>query len=292
MALKGYGGSGTGGLNALDLCFVVDATGSMSPWIDQVRAALTRVAAAVAAAPSRPNLRFALVEYRDHPQRKAFLRAGAGPSPAGSTGFVRDVDAFGALLRAVRCSGGDDGPEAVADGIEAALRLPWRQSAQKACVLIADAPPHGAGAPGDAFPAGCPCGVSVDAVIREGGKVGIVVHAVAVTNDTHAQLALRSAAAVGGGEFFTLTDTTRLGEVLADVATAETGKVLTDLEIVRRYAAAGGDIGRLARETGMSEAEIAASVDRLRAKSAITGIPDPGRPAAYDHGRASRVRIR
>jgi len=281
-------------LNALDLCFVVDATGSMVPWIKQVRLVLTEVVHTVAASPSRPDLRLALVEYRDHSQAP-WRRRKAETPPATSGGFVGEVAAFDRQLRNVRCSGGWDGPEAVPDGIDAALRLPWRQFAQKVCVLIGDAPPHGMGAPGDSFPKGCPCGLSVDAVVRRGAATGIVVHGVAVTGDAFAQRAMRAAADAGGGEFFTLTDATGLARVLTEVAVVETGKVAMDLDVAARYDAAAGDLGRIARESGRSEADVRASVERLRAKAAIDPVAGTGRGHPGDApvpGRASRVRFR
>jgi hypothetical protein len=217
-----------------------------------------------------------------------------------SSPFVADPHAFGRLLAAVRCAGGGDYPEAVADGMAAALELPWRRGAQKVCVLMGDAPPHGTGAPGDAFAKGCPCGLHLDGVVRQGGIRGIVVHAVAVTADPLTHDAWRSAAAAGGGEFFTLTDTARLSRVLAEVALVETAKVTADLAVADRYRAAGGDLDRIARESGMSAEDVRASVERLRAKNAIVGIPAPaggrgsgaaGTPGAAG-GRPSRVRFR
>jgi hypothetical protein len=49
---------------------------------------------------------------------------------------------------------GGDGPEAIADALDAVLKLSWRPEAVKMCVLIADAPPHGLGTAGDGFPNG------------------------------------------------------------------------------------------------------------------------------------------
>jgi len=49
---------------------------------------------------------------------------------------------------------GGDTPEAVADALFEVQRLSWRSNATKICVLVSDAPPHGLGCSGDAFPAG------------------------------------------------------------------------------------------------------------------------------------------
>jgi hypothetical protein len=48
-----------------------------------------------------------------------------------------------------------DTEEAVADGLQAALDMPYRANATKVCIFIADAPPHGMGNAGDGFPNVC-----------------------------------------------------------------------------------------------------------------------------------------
>jgi hypothetical protein len=58
-------------------------------------------------------------------------------------------------LEGCSAEGGGDLPEAVADGLDEALKLSWREVSTKIVVLISDAPPHGL-TPGDSFPNGCP----------------------------------------------------------------------------------------------------------------------------------------
>lgn len=283
----GAGGKDVESLNALDLAFAVDATGSMDRWFRQTRQVIQDVVDGVASAPSRPALRLGLTVYRDH----GGGLLSRGDAPAESTGFVENADAFRRALKAVRCHGGGDFPEAVADGVDMALRLPWRLPAQKAIVLVGDAPPHGVGVRGDTYAKGCPCRMDVNSLARAGAARGIVLHAVAVTEDRYTQDAMRSAAKAGGGEFFTFTDAGRLATVLTEVVAVETGKVAADIAVITRYDEAGGDIGRIARSSGMAEVDVRESVERLRAKEAIAAIEEPG-ARVVEERRPSRVRRR
>ena len=53
--------------------------------------------------------------------------------------------------------GGGDEPVSVCCGLNDCFeKLKWRNEAIKIAILIADAPPHGLGSCGDAFPNGCP----------------------------------------------------------------------------------------------------------------------------------------
>lgn len=261
-------------LNAVDMTFVLDGTASMSPWLAQARRVMTDVAAGVAAGPSRPSLRLGLVVYRDH--ERTLLGGMRFRSPVDVSQFVDDPGRFKRMLGSVRLIGGRDVPEAVADGVAAALQMPWRPQAQKAVVLIGDAPPHGAGARGDDFPQGCPCGLDVNVAAGAGAERGIVLHAVAVSRDRHTIRAMQGAAEAGGGEFSTLTDTRRLATVLIGLAVAETRKVATDIAVADHYEQAGGDLAAIARASGVAEVDVRDSVERLRAKDAVQGIARPG----------------
>lgn len=81
-----------------------------------------------------------------------------------------------------QCSaqGGGDGPEAVADGLHAAIKLSWRPEATKICVLISDAPPHGLDPNGDGFPNGCPAGLDPLKIVREMAEKHITLYTVGV----------------------------------------------------------------------------------------------------------------
>jgi hypothetical protein len=83
-------------------------------------------------------------------------------------------------LEQCTASGGGDGPEAVADGLHAVLKLTWRNDSTKICILIADAPPHGLDPNGDHFPNGCPAGLDPIKIAREMAEKHIVLYVVGV----------------------------------------------------------------------------------------------------------------
>lgn len=118
----------------LDLVFLVDATGSMADEIDKLKRSMRSMADQIARLPSRPDLCFALVAYRDRGDA-FFVRA---------HDFSDDLDAFQRRLGALQAGGGGDYPEALNEALHTAVhRLSWRgDGATRLVVLVADAPPH------------------------------------------------------------------------------------------------------------------------------------------------------
>lgn len=118
----------------LDLVFLIDATGSMADEIDKLRASMQSIAQEVAQLPSRPDLCFGLVAYRDKTD-DFVLRA---------HDFTNDLGAFQRVLDGLRAAGGGDYPEAMNEALhETVHRLRWRGAGTaRLVVLLADAPPH------------------------------------------------------------------------------------------------------------------------------------------------------
>jgi hypothetical protein len=163
-------------LNQVDLAFVVDTTGSMGAFINAARQQMVDTLKALTAAAVQPvDLAVGIVEYRDHPPQ--------------DNSFVFQVYAFTANLAQAQKSieklkpnGGGDGPEAVYDGLRAACtELKWRQHSHRLAILVGDAPPHGWQRGGDAFPAGCPCGLDPDQVTALFEAQRVALYAVGLT---------------------------------------------------------------------------------------------------------------
>jgi len=118
----------------LDLAFIMDTTGSMSSYIETARRNIHRVVDEISQS-QRQSIRFALVEYRDHPpQDRTYV--------VRKHDFTSSVSTMKSWLDASKARGGGDKPEAVADALHEATTLSWRRSAVKIAVLISDAPPH------------------------------------------------------------------------------------------------------------------------------------------------------
>jgi hypothetical protein len=120
---------------AIDVLFLLDATGSMGDEIDRLKTSIDSVAARVAALEGSPDVRFAMTVYRD--EGDAFLNR--------TFDFTSDVEAFRAALAEVVADGGGDYPEALDEAFGEAVDAPsWRDPAStlQLMFLVADAPPH------------------------------------------------------------------------------------------------------------------------------------------------------
>jgi hypothetical protein len=120
---------------ALDVLFLLDATGSMGDEIGQLKVSIDSVAERVAALEGAPDVRFAMTLYRD--LGDDFVTA--------TYDFTGDVAAFRAALADVVADGGGDYPEALDEGLAEALMLAsWRDpgSTVQMVFLVADAPPQ------------------------------------------------------------------------------------------------------------------------------------------------------
>ncbi len=118
----------------LDVLFLIDATGSMSDEIQQLKDNMISVSERIHALPSAPNVRFGMTIYRD--RGDLFVSR--------TFDFTSDIHAFTDELAQVVAEGGGDYPESLNEGLHSALHLPeWRVEETVSLIfLIADAPPH------------------------------------------------------------------------------------------------------------------------------------------------------
>ena len=174
---------------ALDVMFLLDATGSMGDEIGRLKDTIDAVAAQVDGFDSKPDVRFAMTLYRD--QGDMFVTS--------TFDFTSDIGAFRAALNDVVAEGGGDYPEALEEGLASALSEPsWRDPAStlQLVFLVADAPPHIDRQVPVAYPAAV-----VDAVSR-----GIKVFPIASSeSDDQAEAAFREIAAATGARFVFLS---------------------------------------------------------------------------------------
>lgn len=117
----------------IDLLFLLDATGSMDDEIKHIQETIISISERVSQLPGSPELRFALVAYKD--RSDDYLTR--------SSDFTSDVQAFRTTLLALRAGGGGDTPEALNEGLYSAVHdLSWSEHGLRLAFMVADAPPH------------------------------------------------------------------------------------------------------------------------------------------------------
>ena len=117
----------------LDILFLLDSTGSMADEINQIKDTLLSISSRIADLPSRPDLRFGMVSYRDR-EDEYVTRLYE---------FDRNVSRFLEAVRGVNADGGADEPESLNEALHVAVQVPeWRlDHAVRLVFLVADAPP-------------------------------------------------------------------------------------------------------------------------------------------------------
>jgi hypothetical protein len=123
-------------LAQFEAAFVVDATASMGPVLEWMRRDVARMAAAFQTVCKEP-VAIGITFYRD---------ANAGAAPLRHVPLTRKLADLERELKEIQAEGGGDVPEAVLDGLAAALtRNRWSQrkvAGSKVVILVGDAPPH------------------------------------------------------------------------------------------------------------------------------------------------------
>ena len=117
----------------LDVVFLLDATGSMDDEIARLKATLQSINFQISELPSKPDIRFALVTYRDKGDEYIVK----------TRSFTGNIQQFSKSLDSVLADGGGDTPEDIQSGLkETMLNLKWRGTGVRLVFLVADAPPH------------------------------------------------------------------------------------------------------------------------------------------------------
>ncbi|KAH7332678.1 hypothetical protein B0J17DRAFT_603542 [Rhizoctonia solani] len=229
---------GTATKASLDVLFLLDATGSMQPYIDQVRDSIQELSSSLVSTTNWTNdaLRFGLVTFNDHPLPLDQVTT--------SHPFSTDVNVLKSTLSTVVAQGGGDGPEAQCEALREALHADWHDNATKIAILITDSPPHGIGEDEDKFPGGCPIQNDPIRLSKRLAKNGIVLHVLAceptLSLDYSTPLDFyRAITQSTGGRLFPLTDVKSLLDLIL-------GGVLESAGIEKLVAKHKADIRRRA----------------------------------------------
>src|SRR5438128_2214755 len=143
----------------MEVCFVLDTTGSMSGLIEGAKQKIWSIANEMISAKPTPDLRLGLVAFRDRGDEyvtKIF-------------DLTNDIDAIYGQLQTLRAAGGGDTPESVNEALdEAVRRVSWSDDRRvlKIIFLVGDAPPHMDYADGPKYSEVCKAAVKKDLIIN------------------------------------------------------------------------------------------------------------------------------
>ena len=160
----------------LDLMFLVDCTGSMSPWINQVKKELSTIMTYITTNNPFADIKISFVGYRDI---RDFTRFEIQD-------FTSDITSLEQFISKVIAMGGNDTPEDIAGALNKSLAMSWREKSAKYLVLIADAPCHGTKYHtwDDDYPKGDPNGLNPEELIAEIAKKNITLYAIKIKTYT------------------------------------------------------------------------------------------------------------
>jgi hypothetical protein len=119
----------------IEVCFVLDTTGSMGGLIEGAKQKIWSIANEMISAQPTPELKLGLIGYRDRGDDYVVK----------SFNLTDDIDAIYGRLREFQAAGGGDTPESVNEALaEAIHKMPWSsdKTVLKIIFLVGDAPPH------------------------------------------------------------------------------------------------------------------------------------------------------
>jgi hypothetical protein len=150
----------------VDLCFVMDCTGSMAGHIEGAKNSIKRVVDYMANMEPAIRIRIGFCGYRDHCD---------GSDRLVIFDFTNTPEEFKNRLSGVSAKGGGDTPEDVLGGLNAAVtRMTWRNDT-RVLLHVGDCPPHGRRFTNtdDSYPDGDPNGLTAEGVMDELLSAGI-----------------------------------------------------------------------------------------------------------------------
>jgi len=208
---------------ALDLGFLVDATGSMGDEMAFLQSELKDIVRRVRAIEPDLDIRMSVVFYRD--RGDAFITK--------SLPFTRNADEAVSFISGTTADGGGDYPEDMNAGLEAMMRQHWsREAVPQMLFLLADAPPQQY--PGEDY--------TYHEAIQDAAANGIAIYPVAASGvDKPTEFLFRAMAAMTGGKYVFLTDDSGVGNSHEEPdITGYTVEKLNDLMVreIRSYVAA------------------------------------------------------
>jgi hypothetical protein len=202
--------------SSLDVVFMIDTTGSMDPYIDEVKHNIIRIIENVME--YSPKIRMGCVAYKDHGDEgeDEYYLTRILPLTFDRKKIIDFMHSTGLYI-----GEGGGGPEAVECALREAAAFTWDRAAPKAIILIGDKPPHGVM---DGFKC---CTKMRD--YREEVKAlkikGIKIYPILCNDISETEGNFRWMANETGGAFFYLKEISDLSYLLIGICLKETGKL-------------------------------------------------------------------
>ncbi len=215
-------------LGQLDLVFIVDNTGSMGPYIQNVKTKILEIIRTIKKEELCHRLRVGLVSYRDHPPEETTYITQKYELSSDTSKIEQNVLQMDA-------SGGGDGPEAVSTALQVMNKMEYLNESAKIAVLIGDAPPHGVES-GDRWPKGTPDGAKWDKEAKKSFDKGIIIHTVGcfpeITNYQKGVETYEKIAGLSQGRFIPLEKAELLVNIITGLAVEEIDKIAIQKSIL------------------------------------------------------------
>jgi hypothetical protein len=202
--------------STLDVVFMIDTTGSMDPYIDEVKHNIIRIIENVL--DYSPKIRMGCVAYKDHGDEgeDEYYLTKILPLTFDRkeiVGFMRSPE--------LHIGEGGGGPEAVECALREAVTLHWNATAPKAIILIGDKPPHG-------VTDGLSCCTKMRDYreeVKALKKKEIKVYPILCNHITETEGNFRWMANETGGTFSYLKEISDLSDLLIGICLKETGQL-------------------------------------------------------------------
>ncbi len=202
--------------SSLDVVFMIDTTGSMDPYIDEVKHNMIRIIENILE--YSPKVRMGFVAYKDHGDEGEDEYYLTKILPL--TFDRKDITEFIHSSELYIGEGGG-GPEAVECALREAVVFHWNKAAPKAIILIGDKPPHGVI---DGLKS-CTRMRDYREEVKALKKKQIKIYTVLCNNTSETEGNFRWMANETGGAFFYLKEISDLSDLLTGICLKETGQL-------------------------------------------------------------------
>ena len=257
----------------IEVCFVLDTTGSMGGLIEGAKQKIWSVANEMIRAKPTPEIRVGLIAYRDRGDQyitKVF-------------DLTNDIDAVYANLQQFRTDGGGDTPESVNQALhEAVTKMSWSRDRKvlKIIFLVGDSPPHMDYADDVKYPDVC----------QQAVKRDLIINTVQCGNNPDTTATWKEISDLSEGSFVAIAQS---GGMVAIATPMDAELVELNRKIGTTLVAYGGEPARravLARQAAAEAAPTAAVADRL-AFNARSGVAVQGEGELLDALANGRVEL-